>query len=222
MALGTLANLTETGNSTAHRYLQSLVKEGLAAQDPASGWYDLGPAALQIGIGALRRVEPVEIAARHMKELTTRIAAAGGVAIWTNRGPTIVRWYRGAYFTLNPVGLGDTLPLDVTACGMVFQAYLPKSQIKDARKVQLERFKGALPSPEVLEGIRQTRKAEQVGHLLPAVVGRAAPVFDPQGELACVVTTVSNLGQEDSEDDREALFETAKLISFETGERKDA
>ena len=68
LALGTLANLTETGNSTAHRYLQSLVKEGLAAQDPASGWYDLGPAALQIGIGALRRVEPVEIAARHMKE----------------------------------------------------------------------------------------------------------------------------------------------------------
>ena len=34
LALGTLANLTETGNSTAHRYLQSLVKEGLDQSRP--------------------------------------------------------------------------------------------------------------------------------------------------------------------------------------------
>ena len=54
LALGEVARRTGTGGSTAHRYLQSLVKEGLARQDPLSGLYDLGPAALSIGIGALK------------------------------------------------------------------------------------------------------------------------------------------------------------------------
>lgn len=42
LALGEVARRTGTGGSTAHRYLQSLVKEGLARQDPLSGLYDLG------------------------------------------------------------------------------------------------------------------------------------------------------------------------------------
>lgn len=121
LALGEVARRTGTGGSTAHRYLQSLVKEGLARQDPLSGLYDLGPAALSIGIGALKRIDAVDIAARHMKALAQRHAASGGVAIWTERGPTLVRWYRSAYFSINPLALGDILPIDNTACGLVFR-----------------------------------------------------------------------------------------------------
>ena len=113
LALGEVARRTQTGASTAHRYLQSLVKEGLAKQDPASSLYDLGPAALSIGIGALKRVDAVEIAAQHMKALAHQYAASGGVAIWTDRGPTLVRWYRSAFFSINPLALGDILPIDL-------------------------------------------------------------------------------------------------------------
>src|SRR5260221_13274921 len=77
LALGEVARRTGTGGSTAHRYLQSLVKEGLAKQDPASGLYDLGSAALSIGIGALKRVDAVEIAAQRMKALTHSHALSG-------------------------------------------------------------------------------------------------------------------------------------------------
>ena len=129
-----MARRTGTGGSTAHRYLQSLVKEGLARQDPLSGLYDLGPAALSIGIGALKRIDAVDIAARHMKALAQRHAASGGVAIWTERGPTLVRWYRSAYFSINPLALGDILPIDNTACGLVFQAFLPKAVVDAARE----------------------------------------------------------------------------------------
>lgn len=41
LALGEVAKRAGTGGSTAHRYMQSLVKEGLAKQDPVSGFYDL-------------------------------------------------------------------------------------------------------------------------------------------------------------------------------------
>ena len=111
LPLGVIAREAGTGSPTAHRYLQSLVKEGLVQQDPHSGQYDLGPAALRIGISALRRIDPVEIAARHMKELANDHAFTAGVAIWTERGPTVVRWYRSAYFAINTISLGDVLQI---------------------------------------------------------------------------------------------------------------
>lgn len=217
LALGEVARRTATGRSTAHRYLQSLVKEGLAQQDPVSGFYDLGPAALNIGIAALRRVDAVDIAARSMKNLTLEHAMSGGVAIWTDRGPTLVRWYRSAYFSINPLALGDILPIDNTACGLVFQAFLPRAQIEAARNHQPAHFRGSQPEAAVLELISNTCWAEMTSHLLSNVTGQAMPIFDAQQQIACVVTTVTDLGQLHSPDDRKALFREACLINQATG-----
>lgn len=205
LPLSTLARETETGMSTAHRYLQSLIKEGLATQDRGSGLYDLGPMALNIGVGALKRIEPVEIAARYMKDLAQTIAASGGVAIWTDRGPTLVRWYRSADFSISSLGLGDVLPLDNTACGLMFQAFLPAETIAKARRLQPAHFRGAAPAKSRLEEIRRNCWAEMTSHLLSGVTGQAAPVFDAQRELACVMTTVADLGQARSPEEKRAL-----------------
>ncbi|MEF2072690.1 IclR family transcriptional regulator [Consotaella aegiceratis] len=217
LALGVLARRAGTGSSTAHRYMQSLIKDGLATQDEASGLYDLGPLALSIGIAALKRINPVEIAARHMKDLADRIAASAGVAIWTERGPTLVRWYRSAYFSISSLGLGDILPLDNTACGLVFQAFLTPGRVDIARRQQPDHFRGTPPSTDMLAMIRANCMAELTGHLLPQIRGQAVPVFDAQQEIACVMTTVSNLGQTPSQSDRDALFDTARSVAHETG-----
>ncbi|HKS13954.1 MAG TPA: IclR family transcriptional regulator [Pseudomonas sp.] len=217
LALGEVARRTGTGGSTAHRYLQSLVKEGLAKQDPLTGLYDLGPAALNIGIAALKRVDAVEVAAQHMKSLTLQHAASGGVAIWTARGPTLVRWHRSAYFSINPLALGDILPIDNTACGLVFQAFLPKAVIDDARKQQPAHFRGARPSEALLDEVRERCWAEMTSHLLSHVTGQAAPVFDAQQEIVCVMTTVSDLGQMRTADDRYALFHACGRVNQATG-----
>ncbi|SMH46554.1 IclR family transcriptional regulator [Azospirillum agricola] len=217
LPLGALARRSGTGTSTAHRYLQSLVKEGLAAQDSATGLYDLGPAALSIGIGALKRVDAVEIAASHMKELARGRAGSGGVAIWTDRGPTLVRWFRSAYFSISSLALGDILPLDNTACGLVFQAFLPEATVEPARRLQPEHFRGTPPDRGMLDGIRRACRAELSNHLLPNVTGRAAPVFDAQQQIVCVVTTVSDLGQTETPEDRDALFLRARQINRATG-----
>jgi len=217
MALGKIAREAGSGGPTAHRYLQSLVKEGLAMQDPQTGFYDLGPTALSIGIGALKRIQPVEIAARHMKELAGGIAASAGVAIWTDRGPTVVRWYRSSLFSISSVGLGDVLPVDNSACGLVFQAFLPDSQIDMARKLQPAHFRGKRASRGRLEDVRKTCWAELTDHLLPGITGQAVPVFDAQQEIACVMTTVANLGLMLRPEDQRALFERAKQAVRETG-----
>lgn len=217
LPLGEVARRAGTGRSTAHRYLQSLIKEGLASQDPVSGHYDLGPAALSVGIAALRRVDAVEIAGRSMKELAQNHAMSGGVAIWTDRGPTLVRFHRSAHFAITPLALGDVLPVDNTACGQVFQSYLPKSAVEVARRAQPPHFRGK-PCPEAkLAEIRRERWAELTSHLLSNVTGQAAPVFDAQGELVCVLTTVTDLGRLKSPEDRWALQEAARKINRATG-----
>lgn len=219
MPLGELARHVGVGRSTAHRYLQSLVKEGMVQQDAVSGYYDLGPKALSIGIGALRRVDAIEIAARRMQQLALNHAMSGGVAIWTERGPTLVRWYRSAYFSINPLGLGDVLPVDNTACGLMFQAFMPAARIEMARRNQPEHFRGTPPSEEVLQKIRQNAWAELTNHLLSNVTGQAAPVLDAQQEIVCVMTTVADLGRLHAPDDRELLLRETMQVNEATGGR---
>lgn len=217
LALGELARRAKSGRSTAHRYMQSLVKEGLVAQDQVTGAYDLGPAALSLGISALRRISPVEVAARHMKTLAATIGASCGVAIWTDRGPTIVQWYRSSSFAISTVSLGDVLPLDNTACGLVFQAYLPADRIDAVRKLQPDAFRGARPDEEQFSEIRKKGGAELDEHLFNALTGKAVPVFNAHGEIACVVTTVSFVKTAQSEGHFAALLEAGRLATSDSG-----
>lgn len=212
-----LARRAGTGRSTAHRYMQSLVREGLVAQDRVTGCYDLGPTALNIGISALKRIDPVAVAGRHMKSMASRVAASCGVAIWTDRGPTIVQWYRSARFAISTVTLGDVLPLDNTACGLVFQAFMPPQRIEAVRRLQPDAFRGRPPVPGVLENIRRAGGAELNERLFSALTGKAAPVFDVYGEICCVVTMVSFVETAESEGHGAALFEAARQATVESG-----
>jgi len=217
LPLAELARRAGTGRSTAHRYMQSLVREGLVAQDQVTGCYDLGPAALSIGISALKRIDPVAVAARHMKSMSSRVAASCGVAIWTDRGPTIVQWYRSARFAISTVSLGDVLPLDNTACGLVFQAYLPPERIEAVRRLQPDAFRGQAPAPGTLDGIRSAGGAELNERLFSALTGKAAPVFDVYGEICCVVTTVSFVETAEKAGHQAALIEAARQATRDSG-----
>lgn len=216
LPLGAIATKTGTGRSTAHRYLQSLIKEGLAMQDPATGLYNLGPVTLKLGVSAMRRIEPISIAARHMRELSQKRAASGGVAIWTDRGPTLVRWYKSADFSISSVGLGDVLPIDNSACGLVFQAFVPSKAVTIAREMQKSHSQAQPPNKETLEKIRDAQWVELTSHLLPNITGQASPVFDAQGEIACVVTTITDLGNIQRPEDRYMLRELATSINQTT------
>lgn len=217
LPLGELATISRTGRSTTHRYMQSLVKEGLAIQNPATSHYDLGPAALSIGIAALRRVDAVEIAGVQMKQLAETHSLSGGVAIWTDHGPTLVRWYRSAHFAITTVSLGDVLPLDNTASGHVFQAFLPRARIEVARRNQPAHFRGTPPGKSVIDRIRSEKWAEMTSHLLSNVTGQAAPILDAQGEIACVLTTVADIGRLNTPENRLVLQDVARLINRATG-----
>lgn len=220
MALRDIAAAAAASTPMAHRYMQSLIRDGLVRQHAESGYYDLGPTALRIGLAALRRVDVVEIAARHVEALTLSHGVSGGVAIWTDRGPTIVRWYRGPVFAITTVSLGDILPLDGSATGLTFQAFLPPEAIAQCRKAlprDLRAPASQKPGVDTLREIRRNGGTVRSGHIQSSVAGQAAPVFNAQNDIACVMTTVSPSEASDSEEAWRFLTEAARRASSDAG-----
>jgi DNA-binding IclR family transcriptional regulator len=219
-ALRDIAAAADASTSLTHRYLKSLIKEELVQQDRVSGYYDLGPATLALGLSALRRVDVIEVAARELKLLTITHGISGGIAIWTNRGPTMVRWYRGPLFAISTVSLGDILPLDGSATGLVFQAYLPEEVVERGRQehpVNLQLKNAKPPRKEELESIRARGGSILTGHIQSGVAGQAAPIFNAQNDLACVMTTVSSSDSADELSTWKALKALAEKVSAELG-----
>ncbi|HZY15532.1 MAG TPA: helix-turn-helix domain-containing protein, partial [Ramlibacter sp.] len=62
LMLRDLARAADMSAAKAHRYLVSFQRLGLVVQDSASTRYDLGPAALQLGLASLSRLDAVRLA----------------------------------------------------------------------------------------------------------------------------------------------------------------
>src|SRR5215468_1959097 len=68
----------------AHPYMVSYMRLGPVEQDRASGRYELGPLALQMGLASMRRLNPVRIATEAIAELVLRINHAVALSVWGN------------------------------------------------------------------------------------------------------------------------------------------
>jgi DNA-binding IclR family transcriptional regulator len=198
MMLRDLAQAAGMSPAKAHRYLVSYQRLGLVAQDGSSTRYDLGPAALKLGLSALERLDAVQLARRKMDALMQAVGHTVAIAVWGNHGPVIVHWQEpGRFITVN-LRLGDVMPLLGSATGRCFAAYLPAAQTAPLLKAELAQL-AKMPRPgmpqnaqqaqSVLDETRKQGLARVVDTLLPGISGFAAPVWDAQGHIAlCVVT----------------------------------
>ncbi len=75
----------------AHRYMVSFMRIGLIEQDAASGRYDLGAYALELGLSGLGRLDPVRLATPILEELCETVHETVALAVWGTHGATIVR-----------------------------------------------------------------------------------------------------------------------------------
>ena len=109
----------------AHRYLVSFQRLGLVVQDSRTARYDLGPAALRLGLSALSRIDGVRLARERLPALMEEIGHTLALAVWGNHGPTIVHWEPSPQAVTATLRLGDVMPLLSSATGRCFTAYLP-------------------------------------------------------------------------------------------------
>lgn len=181
-SLGAIAQASGVSASQAHRYLVSLMAAGMAQQDAASGRYDLGPAALQLGLGALARIDAFRIADKAIAEFVAQTGWTVQIAAFGPQGPTIVRWHMGRPAVMTSFTVGSVLPMLFSATGQVFTAYLPPAET--AALIERERTKGQL-TDKAIEALRQRVRAAGSavveGIMVPGLRAFAYPIFDIQG-----------------------------------------
>jgi DNA-binding IclR family transcriptional regulator len=196
MPLKMLAASAGMSASMAHRYLTSFIRVGLAEQDPSSGHYDLGTFALRLGLAALNRTDPMQIADDEFEQLVERVDIDGHISIWGTYGVTIVRYRNRHVPILSNFRLGDVLPLLDSAAGRIFFTYLSERATRPILKAETSRSEGTRRSDREIEAISQSIRKDGFawidGQLLHSIRAIAVPIFDSQGQILATISLVSN------------------------------
>lgn len=229
MMLRDLAAAAEMPAAKAHRYLVSFMRTGLVEQDGATGRYDLGGFTLELGLSSLGRLDPVRFAGPYLEELCETIRQSVSLAVWGNRGATIVRIIdTGDHIAIN-LRAGNVLPTIKSATGKLFAAYLRSPTI---RQIVQDELHAAAAENKVavttlrrqleqnLTEIRSRGMARAVGALTAGINGFSAPVFDHTGTIVAAITSLGSVGEFNVEWDSpfaKATKETALQLSKRLG-----
>ena len=189
LALKELSARASLDPSGAHRYLASFVRCGLVVQS-ADSRYDFGPLALRLGLAAMQRTDPIQAAERALPALVEATGFTALLAVWSNRGPTIVHWQRTGDLVTS-LNLGTVLPVARSSLGRMLLAFLPagvtaEALAFEARKEKLDRE--ALERE--LERARKSRLAYADKTVIPGLHATASAVRGWNGEAVCAVALI--------------------------------
>ena len=193
MALKDLAQAAGMTPAKAHPYLVSFGKLGLVEQRSDTGHYGLGPLALQLGLISLQQVDPVRLASAELPALARQIGQTVAIAVWGNRGPTIIRLEEGPAAVHVNMRHGTVVSVRGTASGRLFAALLPREKVLAA--LQDEQPEAADEAADAafqaeLARIRQTGLSCAVGSTVPGVTALAVPVHDGFGVLVLALIAI--------------------------------
>lgn len=207
LMLRDLARAANMSAAKAHRYLVSFQRLQLVVQDGASTRYDLGPAALKLGLASLSRLDAVKLARERVTLLMEDIGHTLALAVWGNHGPTIIHWEESPTAVTVTLRLGDVMPLLTSATGLCFAAYAPKDAIMPMLKEAIARAQrqGRKDVPAtlaearaLLEQVRERGASRVVDTLLPGIAGFCVPVFDSDGHMALGIVALGPAGTFDA------------------------
>lgn len=245
LMLRDLASAAGMSAAKAHRYLVSFQRLELVTQDAGTTRYDLGPAALKLGLASLSRLDSVKLARQRMGPLMEQIGQTLALAVWGNQGPTIVHWEESPQAVTVNLRLGDVMPLLTSATGLCFSAFMaqpaagrkragsgnspaydrsaPLLREELARLQKLGRADVPTSMADVtarLDEVRRRGLARVVETLLPGVAGFCAPVFDADGHLVLGVVSMGSIATFDPAWDgavARPLLAAARQLSSDLG-----
>ena len=201
-ALSVLATAVDESPAKVHRYLASLMEEGLVRQDGASQQYYLGLESMLIGLAAMRQADPIRLIEPALGRLSEALGVTCFVAVMGNKGPTIVRFEEpGVAVSIN-ARVGSVMPLLSSATGRVFVGLLDQASVK--KRVEEERsqmVKHADRKGSVDDFIGQIRREVQAQRCAivtdtnqTGISSVAAPIYDYSGHVAAVLTALGATG----------------------------
>ena len=191
LALKALSAAAGLNPSSAHRYLASFLRCGLVVQG-ADSRYDFGPLALRIGLAAIQRADPIQAAVQAIPALVAETGCTALLAVWSNRGPTVVHWQRmGSLVT--SLNLGSVLPVARSAVGRMLLAFLPRGLTAEALAAEATQEK--LDREALERELKRARKsrlayADAMRNVIPGLYAAASVVLGWNGEAVASVALI--------------------------------
>ena len=181
--------------SQTHRYLLAFVNTGVVEQIAQNGRYALGSFSVHIGMAALARVDPIQIAGAHLEKLLEEMQTTGLLAVWGNYGPTVIRWIDGGLPLFTTLHVGTVLPLQGSSTGILFLAHSKRALTKPI--VDQERASGLTVDDDALDKLaakaRELGYATTEGTVVPGLSALTVPVFDPEERLVATMSVLSRV-----------------------------
>ena len=189
LALKELSAKADMDPSGAHRYLASFVRCGLVVQG-ADSRYDFGALALRLGLAAIQRLDPIQATERALPALVEETGFTALLAVWSNRGPTVVHWQRTGDLVTS-LNLGSVLPVARSSLGRMLLAFLPSGVTAEALALEIKREKLDHEALErELERARKSRLAYADKTVIPGLYATASVVRGWNGEAVCAVALI--------------------------------
>lgn len=178
--------------STVFRLLATLSDAGFTEQNPSTGRYRLGPAALSIGQAFLRHSDLRQLAEAPLANLRDRSGET--VHLATLHGADVI--YLEKLPGLHPIGLmssrvGDRAPAHCTGLGKALLAHIPEEAIREVFPDGLRGYTTRTIT-RMNAFLPQLAKVRQVGYAVDdeeheqGVMCIAAPVFDSHKAVAAI------------------------------------
>jgi DNA-binding IclR family transcriptional regulator len=203
------ATLTELAHkngmsiTTIARYLAGLTETGFLQQDKETGKFDLGPAAMRIGVATLARLDTVRLATDVLRELTESTGHAAILSVWSATGPVVIKCEQGRLDWSVRVREGVYASVAVTAAGRIFLAYWNSDELAPVLARDLKDWNQSAPADQrlTLRDIDAT-KQDILDHGLaratalhrPSIAALAAPIFGRDHQLLMSMTLVGMVG----------------------------
>jgi DNA-binding IclR family transcriptional regulator len=203
MTLASVAGVTGMPRSQVHKYLTSFIRAGFVWQTKPGEPYSLGPYALELGLAAMRRLEITQVAQETLNELRDELSTTASLAVWGNRGPTIVQWAETPQLISQTVRLGTVFPVLTSTLGLVFAAHLDRRLTEQIINAELGVPNGAAARfgfqtwadvEQRLGIVRKEGFAAGDSVVASGVTAIAAPILNHANAIVGVIGVAEQLG----------------------------
>jgi len=200
ISLGQVARAAAFLPSKTHHYLVSLVRTGMAKQDPDTGLYSLGDFATSLGRAARHKGPLAPRISEAMAVLSRSTRQATMFTQWSQRGPLVTHWADGRRSVGVSSRVGAVVPLWNSPTGDIFLSWLPDRVLATAVRDGLLLGVSERQLHSVRTRVRRDGASYAQGRRDASIAAVAVPVFDPAGGLAGALTLVGR--QEELEDQK--------------------
>ncbi len=184
--------------SNAHRLLKTLEECRYVRQDPKTRTYEPTLKLWELGMRVFNRLNLRVVTQQHLQSLAQATGESVHLSVFEHGEVVYVNKVDSVHAVRAYIGVGDRAPAYCTATGKAMLAFLP-ADVVDRVCRPLKRFTpNTITDPRKLKAelarIRERGYSVTCGEWRPGVLGIAAPVMSPSGE---VVAGLGIAGPED-------------------------